>query len=50
MLKEEKDNQNRKKGITAGIKRKQQQSKAGVPGADHDPLQLCGDAEIRGLF
>lgn len=47
---EEKDNQNREKGIAAGEKRKQQKSKVDVPGADQDPLQLCGDAEIKGLF
>lgn len=47
---EEKDNQNRDKGITAGGRRKLQQSKVDVPRAHQDPLQLCGDAEIKGLF
>lgn len=49
-MQEEKDNQNREKGITAGGKRTQQQSDVNVPGADKDPLQLRRDAEIRGLF
>lgn len=50
MREEEKDKQNREKGITAGGKRKQQQSQVDVPGADQDPLQLWGDAEKKGLF
>lgn len=49
MLEGEKDNQNREKGITAGGKRKQQQSKVDVP-ADQNPLQLCGNALKRCLF
>lgn len=52
MQDEEKDNQNRVKKThnTAGGKRKQQQSKADVPGADQDVPKLCGDAGISGLF
>lgn len=49
-MQEEKDNQNREKGITAGGKRPQKQPDVNVPGADQDPLQLCRDTEIRDLF
>lgn len=50
MQDEVKSNQNGEKKITAAGKRKQQQSRANIPGADQDPPKPCGDAEISGLF